>query len=299
MSWLGKILTFLVLIASVVWAALTVSAYVTRTNWKVRADTYQAALKQSEDNRIAEQRKWEAEKAQLVSILEKEKGTTTDLNKSLADLSAASKAGDEDFKKLQAVVTTAATTATIKDASEKTTLEELNKTRERNILLEDRSVRLVIEKKKAEQEQLRAENERNQARALAAESADKVANLQARVTELQQTGGSAGGAVLRSIDKAAAPLAENTRGEVTESNGAFVRLSIGIDAGLEPGSKLDIFRDDEGKYLGTVVIQGTALRPKEAVGAFRPASGHPVAQLRPDDLPRKGDTVGIVSGSGR
>lgn len=299
MSWLGKILTFLVLIASVVWAALTVNAYVTRTNWKVRADAYQAALKLSEDNRIAEQSQWRAEKAQLVSILEKEKSTTTDLNKSLADLSAASKAGDEGFKSLQAVVTTAATTAAIKDASEKTTLEELNKTRERNIALEDRSVRQELDKKKAERNELTAVNERNQARALAAESADKVATLQTQVTELKQTGGSGTAAVLRSIGKTAAPLAENTRGEVTESNGAFVRINIGIDAGLEPGSRLDIFREDEGKYLGTLVIQGTALRPKEAVGAFRPASGRPVAQLRADDLPRKGDNVGIVPGPGR
>ena len=54
MSWLGNILTFLVLIASVVWMAITVNVYVTRTNWKVRSDAYEKALKDSEANRRTE-----------------------------------------------------------------------------------------------------------------------------------------------------------------------------------------------------------------------------------------------------
>ena len=67
-----------------------------------------------------------------------------------------------------------------------------------------------------------------------------------------------------------------------------------IDAGLEPGSKLDVYRESEGKYLGTLVVQGTSLRPKQAVATFRPARNVPLSQLRPDELPRKNDNVGII-----
>ena len=294
MSWLGKILTFLVLIAAVVWAALTVNAYVTRTNWKVRADAYQAALKTSEDNRITEQSMWRAEKEQLVRQLEAERSRTTDLNRALTDVAAASKAGDDDFKKLRDAMTAAGTAATISDASLKSTLSELDNVRKRAIVLEDRSVELVRQRQDAVREQLKAENERNQARTAAQDNADKVQALQSQVNELRLAGGSGRGAVLRSVDKITAPLPDNVRGTVTEAAGDFVRLSIGIDAGLEPGSRLDIFRENEGKYLGTLVVQGTSLRPKEAVATFKPASGRPVTQLRTDDLPRKGDNVGIV-----
>ncbi len=294
MSWLGKILTFLVLIASVVWASLTVNAYVTRTNWKVRADALDVALKESEKNRDLEKSQWATEKVQLVSLLEKEKSTTTGQQKTIDDLAAASKAGDEEFKKLQAVVTAAATTAALVAASEKATLSELDETRKRNITLEDRSVRLVLEKETAERERLRAVNEANLQRAIAQDNADKVQTLQAQVTELRQFGGSGAAAVLRSVDKIAAPLPDNVRGTVLSANGDFVRISIGIDAGLEPGSRLDIYRESEGKYLGTLVVQGTSLRPKEAVATFKSASGRPVAQLRPEELPRAKDNVGIV-----
>jgi hypothetical protein len=77
----------------------------------------------------------------------------------------------------------------------------------------------------------------------------------------------------------------------------FVQISLGIDAGLEPGSRLDVYRESGGgKYLGTLVVT-KSLYPKEAVAEFKPARPVPLAQLRPDELPRKGDTVGHVSGS--
>ena len=52
MTWFGKILTFVVLIGSCVWAYFTVNAYVTRTNWKVRADNFEKAYKESEGETI-------------------------------------------------------------------------------------------------------------------------------------------------------------------------------------------------------------------------------------------------------
>jgi hypothetical protein len=79
--------------------------------------------------------------------------------------------------------------------------------------------------------------------------------------------------------------------------GDFVHINIGIDAGLEPGSRLDIYRESGGgQYLGTVVVT-KSVYPKEAVAEFKPARNVPISQLRPEELPRKGDVVGHVSTS--
>lgn len=295
MSWLGKILALLVLITSVIWASLTVNAYVTRTNWKVRADAYQASLKTSEDNRVAEQRQWQAEKEQYVRLLDAEKSRSTKQQETIADLSAASKAGEDEFKKIQAVVTATANVAAKKDASATALLSELDDTRKRNAVLEDRLVDANLKVAAADRAKLQSANEANLQRAIAQDNADKVAVLQNQVTELRQAGGASGSAaVLRSIEKIAPPVADNTRGTVLSVSGDLVRISIGIDAGLEAGSRLDVFRESEGKYLGTLVVQGTSLRPKEAVAVFKSASGRQVSQLRADDLPRAKDNVGIV-----
>jgi hypothetical protein len=178
---------------------------------------------------------------------------------------------------------------------------ELADTRKRNNVLEDDRVRLVLVKEAADREKLRAENDAKLARSLADDNAKKVETLTALVTELRQTGGGGSTAtVLRSIDKIPAPVPENIRGTVTrDMKENFVQISIGIDAGLEPGSRLDVYRESGGgKYLGTLIVT-KSLYPKEAVAEFRPMRGVPVSQLRPDELPRKGDTVGHLSSGTR
>lgn len=295
MSWLGKILTFLVLIASLVWVYFTVTTYVTRTNWKARADSYEKALKDSEAARLSEQKTLEGEVAKMARLLKAEQDRATELNANYDKLAADSKKGNDDYNKLLANATDADVREKLLIAGRVVDIDEVKRTRDRNSKLEDDAVKLVLAKENAVREQLRAENEAKLQKALAEDNAGRVLILQAQVTELRQSGGGGGATVIRSIEKAPAPLPDGIRGIVTRaSNGDFVEISIGIDAGLEPGSKLDIYRLSEGKHLGTLVIQGTSLRPKEAIAAFRPARGVPISQLRPDELPRKGDNVGIV-----
>lgn len=294
MSWLGKIMAFLVLIASVVWMALTVNVYVARTNWKARADATEKALKESEANRRTELNETRAEVQRLERLLAAERSRTADLNKSLADISASSTKSDEDYKRLLANIAAVEQRERILIAQQKGTLSELEDTRKRNGVLEDNRVQLVLAKETAERERLRAENEAKQARALADDNSAQVAALQAQVTELRQTGGSSTASVLRSINKAPAPLPENVRGTVTRVANEYVQISIGIDAGLEPGSRLDVYRETSGgQYLGTLVVT-KSVYPKEAVAEFHPKRGVPVSQLRPDELPRKGDRVGVI-----
>ncbi|AMV29796.1 hypothetical protein VT84_35715 [Gemmata sp. SH-PL17] len=296
MSWLGKILTFLVLIASLVWAYFTVNVYATRTNWKARADAYEKALKLSEANRDAELVSTRAEKEQLVRQLETEKGRNAELNNKYDELEARSKKGDDDFKKATDTIRATAANAALMIASEKVTLGELTNTRKRNTELEGKVVALVLALQTAERERLRAENDSKLQRSFAEDNARKILELTDLVAQLRQTGGSGTAAVLRSIDKAPAALPDNTRGTVLrDAANEFVQISIGIDAGLEPGSRLDVYRESGGgQYLGTLVVT-KSLHPKQAVAEFRPARRVPVSQLRPDELPRKGDTVGIIS----
>lgn len=296
MSVLGKILTFLVLIAACVWAYFTASAYATRTNWKARADNLEKAFKESEAAREKEAREFQAGREALVRMFAAEQARADDLEKGYAALSAAGRRADAEYKKLEEDYRNADVQAKLLQASQKTTLEELTANRERLNKLEDERVRLVLAKEVADRAKLTAENETKLARAIADENARKIETLAALVTELRQTGGSGTAAVARSIERQTAPLPENIRGTVMRDMvGDFVQISIGIDAGLEPGSRLDVFREGASpKYLGTLVVTKT-LYPKEAVAEFKPARPVPISQLRPDELPRKGDTVGQVS----
>jgi len=296
MSWIGKILTFLVLIGVCVWAYFTVTLYVTRTNWKVRADAYEKAFKESEEARQKEFRDFQVSREALVRQVAVEKSQKEDLALGYDKIRAASTKTDEDYKKLLADFTDYDVKGDILDAAKKAALEESAATRLRNNKLEDDTVKLVLAKEAADRARLTAENDAKLARAIADENAKKVETLIAQVIELRQTGGGGGQAtVVRSIEKIPAPLPENIRGTVLrDMQGDFVHISIGIDAGLEPGSRLDVYRETgNGQYLGTLVVT-KSVYPKEAVAEFKPARGVSLSQLRPDELPRKGDTVGYV-----
>jgi hypothetical protein len=295
MSWLGKILTFFVFVGAVVWASFTVSAFATRTNWKVRADAFEKAAKESEAGREREMRDNQLAREALVRLYRAEKGRADDLEKGYAELSAAGRRINKEYEQIEQTLRETDVETKKRDARVKTMQDELADTRKRNNELEGKIVNLVLDKEKAERERLRADNDARLARSQADENAKKVETLTALVTELRQTGGSGTATVLRSIEKTPPPLPDNIRGTVTQDmRENFVQISLGIDAGLEPGSRLDVYRESGGgKYLGTLVVT-KSLYPKEAVAEFRPARPVPVAQLRPDELPRKGDTVGHV-----
>jgi hypothetical protein len=296
MSWFGKILTFLVFIGAGVWAYFSAAAFVTRTNWQVRADQYKKAFEDSEKFREKEARANAAALAALNQLYDAEKKRVEELDKGLTDLKATVAKDDATYKQLLTNYTTLQAQANVRDAQVKAIQDELKTTRDRNNLLQDQAVALVLLKEAADRARIGAENDSRLARAIADENAKKIETLTALVTELRQTGGSGTATVLRSIEKAPAPLPENIRGtvEANMSTDGFVLIGIGIDAGLEPGSKLDVYRETGGgKYLGTLTVTGS-LRPKEAVAEFRPARPVGLTQLRPDEMPRKGDVVGRV-----
>ena len=174
MSWIGKIMAFLVLIGACVWAYFTVAVYVTRTNWKVRADNYEKAFKESEDARQKEYRDNQASREALVRMAAAEKTRADDLATGYDKIRAASTKTDEDYKTLLAGFTDADVKMNIDEAKVKAAQEETAEVRKRNNLLEDSQVKLVLAKEAADRARLTAENDAKLSRAIADENAKRV-----------------------------------------------------------------------------------------------------------------------------
>src|SRR5262245_51279400 len=78
--------------------------------------------------------------------------------------------------------------------------------------------------------------------------------------------------------KKSEPPPPEIRGQIRELKDGLAVISIGSDAGLESGQKLDVFRFKPApKYLGTITI--VDLKPKSAVGKIEPASGKVTIEL--------------------
>ena len=72
-------------------------------------------------------------------------------------------------------------------------------------------------------------------------------------------------------------------------------ISLGLDAGVNPGAVLEISRlEGGGKYLGTITV--TDSYPKSAVARFNPKDGKALTRLAPDDLPKPGDRISKATG---
>jgi hypothetical protein len=126
---------------------------------------------------------------------------------------------------------------------------------------------------------------------VAEQNAKKFEETLAKLLELKKDGLVP---LVREIEKPPPPVLKSLRGEVIEVAGDVVKLNIGVDAGLEAGHVLDIYRADDRapRYLGTVKVTSKLnLFPKHALATFTPARNVPVEKLRPEELPKKGDQV--------
>ncbi len=294
MTWLGKILTFVVFLGAVVWAYFTVQLYVTRVNWKAELDRERTARKASDAALTAELRRGQASEDSLRRLLASERVKSGNYEKQVKDLSDAAGKTHDDYMKLANAMGDMNARQVARQASVDRTIKELDGVRERNNFLEAQAVGLVVDAENAKRDKVKAENAAKLAYQIADDNAKKAEELVIRVNELKASGGSGRETVLKTIDKPPPALLGNLRGEVTGVAGDLVTLSIGIDAGLGVGTVLDIYRlDGGGRYLGTVKITSALnLFPKQAIATFTAANkGVPLERLRAEDLPRKGDEV--------
>jgi hypothetical protein len=292
MTWLGKILTFLVLFGNVVWAYFTVQTYVLRTNWKAETervkkdrDTAIAAL-------VAEKTRHLADEDALKRLYANEQKRAEDLNKQVDELAKANQKATEGTSTLQEVIDKGDVENIKLQANLDSSQKELDTVRTRNTNLENRMVSLIVDREEARREMVRAQNAAKIAQGLAEDNAKKAEDLLQRYTDLRAQGGGSGGtSIVRTFEKPPPPVLANLRGVVDRVAGDLVQLNIGVDAGLSKGTVLEIYRSTGGgQYLGRVKI--VDLYPKQAVAIFTPArSNVPFDQLRPEELPKKDDEV--------
>lgn len=301
MTWLGKILAVVVMLLSLVWMWLTAADYSTRVNWKAQSKVYQDAFKEAVAARQSEHSRHQAEMEALYRTVD---SVQKELIARKSELDTLAKANKDNKAELDRLVTAAATAdqqvvkiQTTLDA----TIKELNIVRDRNNKLEVDRQDLTITREQARRDELAAKNESKLARQIAEDLSRQNDDLRALNTELKATGGGRPDSIVaRSVDRGAPPVPENLRGTVIAYDRAnapdLVEVSLGLDAGLTFGSKLDIYRlEGGGKHLGTLVV--TNVYAKRAVARFEPASGRPLARLKADELPKVGDLVGPLGGA--
>jgi hypothetical protein len=293
MTWLGKILTLVVMLGSVVWAYFTVQSYVTRVNWKTELERERAGRKASDSALVSESRRYQASEESLRRKLDAAEKRAGDYEKQVKDLSDKSADLATKHMDLQTALGKADAKQMERDAKIDRTLKELVTVRERNTIVEKERDNLVLGIEEARRNETKAKNEAKLALAIAEENAKRYEEALAKITELRAIGGGGAGSLLRVIDKPPPPVLANLRGEVTAVSGDLVTLSIGIDAGLAVGTTLDIYRIEGGaRYLGTVkVTSALNLFPKQAIVTFTPARNVPIERLRAEELPKKGDEV--------
>jgi predicted nucleic acid-binding Zn-ribbon protein len=293
MTWLGKILAVCAMVLALVAMWLMASVYATRTNWQARADQYKKAYDEAKAAREGEYKVYLAEKDALAKQVAAAEAKAAGLSSQVATLDKESKNYSRQIDDLNATVKDADLKAVQLQANFQTTLSELDAVRKRAGALEDEKVRLTVAAEEAKKGQLAAEIAMRQAQAERLLAEARVEDLRNQLADARS--GAAGGGL--TLTQAEPPIPEGLRGTVEAVEGANLVLSVGFEAGLREGATVDVYRTGTGsRYLGKATV--TTTRPKMAVARFQPASGRPLAQLRPDDLPKVGDNVGRV-GPGR
>jgi hypothetical protein len=267
MTWVGKILVFVVLFLSVVVGALGAMVYAARTNWvdayrKLDAQ-YQIAVASEGAYRAEAETARKAADAQVAAVRDQLKKAQDDLtiqlgvNRDLRDqIVAQSKKSTRSEAvaggALKEIEKRQADTEQLRVAL-KTETETNTKLVKDNNELRDRAVAADIQLRTALERANRLEGQ-----------------LQEMTKELVRTraNNAAGGAGARAGGKNPPP--ENVEGLIksTDPASGLVTITIGSDAGLSKGNTLEVFRlspvPHQSKYLGTIrVIEVT---PTQAVG---------------------------------
>lgn len=292
MTWLGKTLAFVVLVLSLVWMYMTANAYATRTNWKTEADKWKAAYTEALKAREAEHRIYQTAESAYAAKYAAERTAVAAVTANNTKLLKANTDNIASQKTLADAIVESDIKAVQLGANLTNALSNENTLRQQADKLQVERNKLVLDIEQAKQDRQLAVNDLRLAVARQEEAERRFEAANSNLQELLAQGAR----LVPGGGRAAPSAAEGTRGTVTEVSKDLVTLSIGLDAGLQPGVTLDLMRmEGGGKYLGTVVIQQGGLTTKQSVGAFKPADPtRPLERLRPDERPKVGDVVGKV-----
>lgn len=283
MTVLGKILVFANLVFSVATAAMIVTVFSTRTNWKENYDKAVRELRVAREdrntyaNKVTEADRIRSELEGIRTQLIDEKAKAITLVE--GQLNAAKK--ELEARKVEL--------DTLETNFKKTTLDAEGRLKEVVRLqgvVKDRE-QAIVELKKL-QDDLRVQKttfeiQFNREHAYNKDLLEQVQTLSKQMTQLKAA---PTGPTITPLKTAKNPPAEDLDGLVkaTDASG-YVTVTLGSDAGLAKGHTLEVWRTEpEPKYLGTIRI--VAVEHHEAVGK-------PVSTVRAGSI-RVGDHVGTI-----
>jgi hypothetical protein len=277
MTALGKILVFVNLAFSVVTCALIVIVFATRTNWKTE---YERVKKQGEINNAA----YQADVTKLTKDVEDERVKTKQVEGLLKNSRAETAQAIEDKKKVDEQLVAVNTAKSGSDGNVNAIAQELKRIKEeREALVKEREglrgqvVALTdnvnTEKRRAVDAEIKVKTLVERNGRLLEQNGDQAR----QISNLKSGGGSAAPSASDSATASkAAGGGQTVRGQVVsaDTNTGLTTISIGSDAGVTRGDKLEVYRLDpdpkKSLYVGSISVLTT--RPKEAVGQFSAAS---------------------------
>jgi hypothetical protein len=294
MTALGKMLVFLVLVLSIIWNALVVNAYVTRTNWQAEARRSQAKAKEAADSANAmktllDEDRNAGEEAKRALRAERDR-LYEQVNQLVKDRQTLTQQIDAAFAAAQGANAQAAIQQSNIDKLQKQVDNLDQQIKEKDKQLTELTLSAQRDRVSTGDAQRDADTQRQRADRLA----QKVQQLSDELEEYKRVFGPLPN---RGIGRAPS-LPQDFRGTVSRTEGTvrdllakrevWVEFTPGLDAGLRPGAILTVRRiqGETGKYLGTITV-GRA-NAKDAVGRFTPAN---LGAIGPDDLPKPGDQL--------
>ncbi len=267
MNLVGKILTGLIALFSVLFAALVLVVYATHTNWRQEATKLSDTLKKEQQEKQSLQTKYD----DLNKAFDIEKKGLSDALGSLRT-EAKNLQADRDDQKKQLTVSQeeqrkAVTAMTATQENLKARSDEVGKLRQ-EVRDEQQKRDTIFKQVVSVQDALQqAENER---RTLKARYQTLFADAQnyRKVLDLHK---------LKYDPSAYADQAPDVSGRVTSNPGTgLIEIDIGADDGLMKGHRLHVYRmtADNVSYLGQVEVVNT--QPQKAVGKILPDQKGPI-----------------------
>jgi hypothetical protein len=237
MTWLGKILTFVVLVGSVVWAYFTVQAYVTRTNWQAAYTKLDTSYKALAAARETEARRYAASEEGYRQLLAGKDKTIGDQEKQITDYKNASTKVVGDVKTQQIALDKASGGAVQLQANIEALLKERDTTQKRNKELEDKQLAMILDTNKAREEAVLAQIEAKRAQNRVEELERRTEELLAENSDLRRSGGDP----RRNLtEKPPPPVLPGLRGEVTSVTGDLLEVNICLEVVFVVGMVFDL-----------------------------------------------------------
>jgi septal ring factor EnvC (AmiA/AmiB activator) len=256
MTFVGKLLTILVTVCSVVFMAFAVSSYVSRSDWRDQFNTQKANLDKANKDKTA--------------LDEKIKNVAATINQEITNLASERAKFDEDLKVQQKdynqlVEDWKQAHKDVVDFEEKskTLLTDIDKKRKNIGSLNSDIQALQQEKKTTDEKRFEIEQNHIELAGGYETTAARLKDLEKRASDLgvrKSQPVEAAGKPTRRAGESATVRTTPVEGVIlkVDPQGKFVEISIGSDDGLRKQHRLQVFRvKPQGKFVGTIEIVGT------------------------------------------